>query len=375
MGKLTARQVATSKPGRIGDGEGLWLETSPTSKRRWLIRYSRPSGQGVTETAIGSATYMSLAEAREAAFEFKRNLATGILPVRKATFGAVAVDVLEARSARFKIGSQTARHWVKWLTYCKPLSDHDVGAIGVEEVLNVLKPLYRTKPAAADGVRSVMEAVFSAAKVRGLRSGDNPAVWRNNLDHVLPRRPQLVNGHHFAMPYGEVASFMRVLEQQGGVVSRAFRFVILTALRKNEVLGLRWSDIAGDLLTIPAVRMKQGKEHRVPLSPAALAILEEQRALGVSGDLVFPSPYKEGQAINLSAMNDMLGRMAIKATVHGFRSSFSDWANDTTDYGSNVIEACLAHSLGQVERAYRRGDALERRRQLMNEWATYCTTP
>jgi integrase len=200
-------------------------------------------------------------------------------------------------------------------------------------------------------------------------------VWRNNLDHVLPRRPQLVNGHHFAMPYGEVVSFMRILEQQGGVVSRAFRFVILTALRKNEVLGLRWSDIAGDLLTIPAVRMKQGKEHRVPLSPAALAIMEEQRALGVSGDLVFPSPYFEERAINPSAMNDMLGRMAIKATVHGFRSSFSDWANDTTDYGSNVIEACLAHSLGQVERAYRRGDALERRRQLMNEWATYCTTP
>jgi integrase len=121
--------------------------------------------------------------------------------------------------------------------------------------------------------------------------------------------------------------------------------------------------------------MKQGKEHRVPLSPAALAIMEEQRALGVSGDLVFPSPYFEERAINPSAMNDMLGRMAIKATVHGFRSSFSDWANDTTDYGSNVIEACLAHSLGQVERAYRRGDALERRRQLMNEWATYCTTP
>src|SRR6202020_1743898 len=130
-----------------------------------------------------------------------------------------------------------------WLTYCNPISDHDVGAIGVEEVLGVLKPLYRTKPAAADGVRSVMEAVFSAAKVRGLRAGDNPAVWRNNLDHVLPRRPQLVNGYHFAMPYGEVASFMRVLEQQGGVVSRAFRFVILieqvfakfkTLLRKAE---------------------------------------------------------------------------------------------------------------------------------------------
>ena len=141
MGKLTARQVATSKPGRIGDGDGLWLETSPTSKRRWLIRYSRPGGAGVTETAIGSATYMSLAEAREAAFEFKRNLAKGILPVRKATFAAVAVDVLEAKSARFrevcavqeksarfKSGSQTARHWVKWLTYCKPLGV----SIGVE---------------------------------------------------------------------------------------------------------------------------------------------------------------------------------------------------------------------------------------------------
>ena len=201
MGKLTARQVATSKPGRIGDGEGLWLETSPTSKRRWLIRYSRPSGQGVTETAIGSATYMSLVEAREAAFEFKRNLAKESCPSQG--------DVWRCRCrcprsevCAFQDRKPDRRHWVKWLTYCKPLSDHDVGAIGVEEVLNVLKPLYRTKPAAADGVRSVMEAVFSAAKVRGLRAGDNPAVWRNNLDHVLPRRPQLVNGHHFAMPYG-----------------------------------------------------------------------------------------------------------------------------------------------------------------------------
>jgi integrase len=375
MGRLTARQVATSKPGRIGDGEGLWLETSPTLKRRWLIRYSRPSGLGVTESALGSATYMTLAEAREAAYEFKRNLARGILPVRKATFGAVAADVLEARSARFKSGSQTARHWVKWLTYCKPLSDHDVGLLSVEEVLGVLKPLYRTKPAAANGVRSVMEAVFAAAKVRGLRSTDNPAIWRNNLDHVLAPRRKLVRGHHAAMAYGDVPEFMRALQDQGGVVSQALRFLVLTALRKNEVLGLKWSDVDSNLLTIPADRMKQGREHRVPLSPAAIAILEEQRALGVSGDLIFPSPYAEGKAINLSAINDMMGRMGIKATVHGFRSSFRDFAGDKTDAAAETAEACLAHSLGQVERAYRRGDALEKRRKLMVEWADFITSP
>lgn len=216
-----------------------------------------------------------------------------------------------------------------------------------------------------------MEAVFSAAKVRGLRATDNPAVWRNNLDHVLPPRRKLVNGHHVAMPYSQVPAFMRQLEEQGGVVSRALRFLILTALRKNETLALRWDWIEGDLLTIPAGQMKQGREHRVPLSPQALAILEEQRALGVSDDLTFPSPYKEGQPLNLSAINDMLSRMAIKVTVHGFRSSFRDFAGDQTDAAAEVAEACLAHVLGQTERAYRRGDALEKRRQLMNEWADF----
>ena len=207
MGKLTARQVATSKPARIGDGDGLWLETSPTSKRRWLIRYSRPGGAGVTETAIGSATYMSLAEAREAAFEFKRNLATGI-PARSQAdvcrcrrrcpgSEVCALEGQDRKPDRPSLGQvahllqapQRRRRW------------RYRGGRGLERP----QAPYRTKPAAADGVRSVMEAVFSAAKVRGLRSGDNPAVWRNNLDHVLPRRPQLVNGHHFAMPDGEVA--------------------------------------------------------------------------------------------------------------------------------------------------------------------------
>jgi integrase len=221
-----------------------------------------------------------------------------------------------------------------------------------------------------------MELVFSAAKVRGLRSGDNPAVWRNNLDHVLPARIMLVNGHHAAMPYADVPAFMYLLQEMGGVVSRALRFLILTALRKNEVLGLLWSDIEGDLLTIPSDRMKQGREHRVPLSPQALAVLAEQRASG--GDqsgLVFPSPHHEGQAMNISTMNDMMMRCGIKFTVHGFRSSFRDFAGDKTDAAAETAEACLAHTLGPVERAYRRGDALEKRRQLMNEWATYCTTP
>ena len=182
------------------------------------------------------------------------------------------------------------------------------------------------------------------------------------------------------MPYADVPAFMARLRESGGYVSRALQFTILTALRKNEVMGMTWSDIEGDpstnsgqaVLTIPAERMKQGREHRVPLSPAALAIIEAQRELGMSGDFVFPNPLK-GKRLNSGAFNDALARWDCDYTVHEFRSSFRDFAGDMTNAPREVAEACLAHTLGPVERAYRRGDALEKRRSLMNEWATYIT--
>jgi integrase len=217
-----------------------------------------------------------------------------------------------------------------------------------------------------------METVFSAAKVRGLRSGDNPAVWRGNLDHVLPKRPMLVNGHHVAMSYQDVPAFMRKLELENGVVCRMMRLLILTACRKNEILNLRWDWIDGDVLTIPASQMKQGREHRIPLSLAARAILDEQRALESGSDLVFPSPHREGQGIHATTANEVLKRMGVDCTVHGFRSSFRDFAGDMTDAPREVAEACLAHSLGPVERAYRRGQAIEKMRSLMDAWASHC---
>jgi integrase len=370
MPKLTARAVQTAKPGRHGDGDGLWLSVSPTRSKRWILRWSRPNGAGVTETSLGDASLITLSEARTRSFEFRRSLALGTVSVKRTTFSALAKDVLAAKSLSFKPGTTTPQQWQRFFALASPLNEKDVAAITIADVLAVLTPLWQTTPSAADRTRNVIEAVLDAAIVRGLRSQPNVARWKGTLSLVLPKRRALVRGHHPAMPYAQVPAFMSRLRESGGLVSRALQFAILTALRKGEVMDMKWTDIDTDVLTIPADRMKMGREHRVPLSLAALAILDAQRALGISGDLVFPNPTT-GKRMNASAFNDALARWDCDFTVHGFRSSFRDFAGDMTDAPQEVAEACLAHTLGPVERAYRRSDALEKRRALMIEWAEF----
>jgi integrase len=238
MGKLTARQVATAKgPGRLGDGDNLYLEIAASGSKRWLVRYSPMPGR-VTEKSLGSASFLSLAEARTAAYDFRRNQALGAITPKRVTFGALANELLVAKGAREK--PKTLELKLKFLSYCGPLLNRDISRVSLDDVVAVLTPLWNTKPASADRCRSIMEATFDAARIKGLRTGENPARWRGNLSLLLSKRPILPRGHQRALPYSAVPQLMRRLEEEGGVIARALRFTILCALRKGEVLSLRW---------------------------------------------------------------------------------------------------------------------------------------
>jgi integrase len=258
-------------------------------------------------------------------------------------------------------------------TYCAPMWAKPVADIAMADVLEVLQPLWRSRPETASRLRGRIEAVLDAAKAQGFRQGENPARWRGHLDKLLPKRQKLTRGHHAAMPYREVPAFMARLRERESISSLALEFAILTAARTGEVLGARWQeiDLAAKVWTVPATRMKAGKEHRVPLSSRALAILE-RLAKAKTGEFVFPG-QKPGHPLSTMALEMVLRRMKIKgATVHGFRSTFRDWSGDETHFPRELAEAALAHVAGDsTERAYRRGDALEKRRALMNAWAQY----
>jgi integrase len=373
---LTAKQVQNAKRGRHLDAKGLYLEVSPTGSKRWLLRYSRRGGRGVTEAALGSVEFVSLAQAREKAFDFRRRLASGLAPIapRRTSFGQVALDVAAMKAATLKQPAPTYNQ----LRYTSPLTDRDVASITVDDVLSILQPIWTTKPAVAERVRSLMEATLDAAKIRGLRTAENPARWRGTLALVLPRRVTLSRGHFAALPYDQIKGLMTALDQDLGVVSRAFRFTVLCALRKGETMGLRWSDISTDCATgpvaiIPPDKTKQAREHRVPLSSGALAVIEEQRTFRDDGDeYVFPSLIKRGQPLNPCAFNNMLKRLGFEGTPHGVaRSSFRDWIADCTEFPRDLAEMCLGHVVSGVEGVYRRSDMLERRRAIMQAWSDF----
>jgi integrase len=368
VGKLTVRQVQTAKgPGRLIDGEGLTLEISATGRKRWLLRFNR--NKKPTEKALGNASFVSLSDARMLAFEFRKNLALGIAPGSAITFGEIAKEVLASKS---HLRPSTASQMVVWLRHCDPLANRRIASLSVDDCTALLAPLYASVPRVADRVRALMADVFSAAKVRGHFTGDNPCIWKGTLDQILPRRPALVN--HAALDWHEAPALYRALESEG-VVGRATQFLMLTALRKMEAVEVRWAEIDGDVLTIGADRMKTGKTHRVPFSPPAQAIIETQRALGEISDFVFTSPRGIGKPLAPSAVNDMLKRLGVGDTVHGLRTTFATWAQEKS-FDSVLIEQALAHSIGNATtRAYLRSDNLERRRDLMLAWSAFLTDP
>lgn len=243
----------------------------------------------------------------------------------------------------------------------------------MDDVQRALKPLWHAKPETADKVRQGLQRFLDYAKARGLRSGDNPAAWAGHLDKILPKPAKLSRGHHAAMPFVDLPTFAKRLRKTNGTAARALEFLILTAVRSGEARGARWEEIdfAARVWTIPAERMKANKEHRVPLSPQALAVIEVMKARRVN-DFVFPG-HRAGRPLTDMSLTKVLNTAgASDFTVHGMRSSFRDWVSDATLFQREVAEAALAHQLGdKVERAYRRGDALEKRRELMDAWASF----
>ena len=382
INRLNARAVATiTKSGRHADGGGLYLSISPNGGRRWVFLY-RWHGKP-TEIGFGSARDVTLARARELAGQARGKLAEGINPkdARRssvgATFGECADRLIEAIRPAWRNGKHAAQWEMTLRDYAAPLRRLPVDKITTDDVLLVLKLLWNDKPETASRLRGRIERVLDAAKAQGLRNGENPARWRGHLDQLLPKRQRLTRGHHAAMSYAEVPAFMSALQARQATAALALEFAILTAARSGEVLGARWDEFDLDraVWTIPATRMKAGREHRVPLLRRALKIpkaMHEAR----SGDFVFPG-HKPGRPLSAMALEMVLRRMKIEdATVHGFRSAFRDWAAECTNFPNEVCEAALAHVIeNKSEAAYRRGDLFDKRRKLMEAWAAYCVAP
>jgi integrase len=381
--RLTARAAATTKPGRYGDGGGLYLVVSPSGARKWVYRFTY-AGR-VTEAGLGSANAVSLAEARTKAHEARRLLDTGQNPIvarRQAalinagipTFGAVADGLVKAKESEWRNEKHKAQWRASLTDLAAPLRTLPVGEIDTAAVLSVLKPLWQAKPETASRLRGRIEAVLDAAKAQGYRSGENPAAWRGHLAHLLPKRGKLARGHHSAMDYREVPAFIAKLREHDVIAAMALEYCILTAARSGEVYGAQWSeiDMAAKVWILPAARMKGAREHRVPLCARAVSILERLNAARTC-DYVFSSP-RGSKPLSHVAMAKVMRRLQIAGpTVHGFRSAFRDWAGNETHFAREVAEAALAHVIRDAaERAYRRGDALEKRRAMMEAWSQWC---
>ncbi|HXQ13349.1 MAG TPA: tyrosine-type recombinase/integrase [Caulobacteraceae bacterium] len=392
--RLAPRAADTiTKAGRHADGNGLYLVVDVNGARRWvfIFRWRRSGEKGpgrLREMGLGPAgsDKVTLADARDAVAEARRQVIARVDPIaerKKArevpTFGSLADEVVKARTSALRHQKSVDR-WKRSLSvYAEPLRELAVDAVEANDVYTLLEPIWTTKPETAKFVRAAIEAVLDAAKSRGFRTGDNPARWRGHLQHSLTRPAKLSRGHHAAMPYAAVPVFVAELRERDAVAARALEFVILTAARAGEAREARWSevDLAAKLWTIPAERMKAGREHRVPLSARAVQILEEM-AKAKTNDFVFPGQrrgkvVRADAALSTSAFDGVLVRMKRDVTTHGFRSSFRDWVAEVSTFPGDLAEAALAHTVGDAtERAYRRGDALEKRRKLMEAWASYC---
>ena len=378
MGKLTARKVETAKSGKYGDGDGLQLAVSPSGAKKWVLRFlwqGRPREMG-----LGSYPEVGHAEARERALKGRRLARNGVDPIaaRKGkgvpTFGDLADQVARDLADGFRNDKHKAQWAMTLKVYAAPLREKAVDGITTEDVLAVLHPIWREKPETASRLRGRVERVLNAAKAKGYRTGENPAAWRGHLENLLSKQSRLSRGHHAAMRYQDLPDFISKVGKREAVAALALEFAILTAARSGEVLGARWPEIDLDakVWTIPAGRMKAAREHRVPLSEPALAILTKLSEAKVS-DYVFPG-QRAGRPLSVMALEMVLRRMGIEnATVHGFRSAFRDWAGNETHFPRELAEHALAHVIGdKAEQAYRRSDALARRRELMTAWANFC---
>ena len=380
------------KPGYLADGGGLYLQVTPAGARSWIYRFALAGRR--REMGLGPFPDVSLAAARKAASEARSLVKAGQDPIeardaerarqrleeaRGVTFDQAAKQFLDTHESTWR----NAKHRQQWRntldTYASPrMGTLSIAAIGIAEVTTILEPLWKTKPETASRVRGRIERVLDWAKVRGYRDGENPARWRGHLDKILPSHTKVRRVKHFeAVPIDDVATVYARLCRSGGMAALALRFAIRTAARSGEATGALWADIDlnGRVWTVPADRMKAGREHRVPLCREAMSILAKVGEAKIC-DFVFAG-WVAGKPLSSVALSKALKAAGGgSATVHGFRSTFRDWAAERTNFSRDAAEMALAHSIGdKVEAAYRRGDLMEKRAAMMEAWATFATTP
>ncbi|MDB5743065.1 MAG: site-specific integrase [Polaromonas sp.] len=388
--RLSSLQVAKlEKPGYYCDGAGLYLQVSKSGSKSWIMRYTLAGKP--CEMGLGSLTAFTLAEARQRATAQRKLLADGIDPLAKKhgdllvkrmadanviTFDKAAADFIKANSPAWR----NAKHGDQWrntlATYASPvIGAMPVSKIETTHVLRILSPIWSTKTETATRVRGRIEKILDWAKVQGYRAGDNPAAWRGHLSEALPTPSKVADaGHHAALPWIEMGAFMVALRAAQGAGARAMELIILTATRTSEVLNAKWTefDLDAGLWVIPKERMKGFREHRVPLSAAALAVLEEAKTELAGGEFVFMG-RKQAPLSNMACLQTLKRMGRSDLTVHGFRSTFRDWVSESTSYPRDVAEMALAHAIeDKSEAAYRRGDLIEKRRPLMSDWAAHC---
>ncbi|KQZ98433.1 integrase [Mesorhizobium sp. Root157] len=376
--KLSETRIRTLPVGIHSDGDGLYLRVRTGGSRQFVFIYKRAGER--TEIGLGGhgqgTAPVSLVLAREKADAIRERLARGDELSTCKTFADVMDDVLDVKQASFRNEKHRAQWRMTLDVYAKPLHKKPIADITRDMIVETLKPIWSKIPETADRTRQRIAAVMDHAKARGLYVGDNPADWRGGLKELLPARQKLTRGHHAALDYKSLPAAIKRLRASVGVSARAVEFACLTAGRSNEVRSATWSEISFDenIWTVPPERMKAGREHRVPLCERAVTILraQHQRATGV---LVFEGGV-EGRPISDTAMVKAL-RLASgdDSTLHGLRSSFRDWAGDMSSHSRETIETALAHILkDKTEAAYRRSDALEKRRELMDDWCKYCAS-
>jgi integrase len=390
LNKLTAKGVLNlSAPGHYGDGGGLYLAISERGQKSWVFIWKRAGKR--KEMGLGAFAEVSLAEARTKAISARDALTDGKDPVferdrpkmpvpepdRKPTFGEIADEYIDVKKGGWR-GRKTLQGWERSLqVQAMPLRPKPVDEIDEDAVIGCLSPLWLTIPVSAVDLRERIEKVLGYARAKKLITGpwENPARWKDKLEHLLPRQTNRVK-HHRAIHWSKMPAFMAQLGARPSMTARALEFCILTASRETMVLEATWGEVNGDLWTIPGERMKEHGDHVVPLTKFARSILDDLRFDGAKpSDIIFKSRVGPG-AMSNAAMDKLLALMEVDATPHGFRSTFRDWAGDCTEFPREVAEAALSHAVGdQTERAYRRGKAIEKRRKLMDAWADFCLTP
>ncbi len=384
--KLVEKLIREGKPGATADGCGLYLRITTTGNASWQYRFQL---NGIRRTmGLGGCAVVALAHAREKAANAAKLVKQGIDPLAEREREVLVVarqattfkDVADEYIASHRHGWKNAKHAQQWentlAQYVHPrLGTKQVDTITTADVLAVLKPIWQSKPETATRIRSRMELVIDAAKAHSLSDAPNPARWKGHLDKLLPKRTKASKGHHAALDYRQVPAFyQRLMTERDSLSANALRITILTACRTSEVLLAQWSefDLDSKMWVIPGARMKAGNEHRVPLTDEMLELLDH---LPTRTGYLFPGARKDKPLSNM-AMTMVLRKLGRDdLTVHGFRSTFRDWAAEVTSHPNMVAEMALAHTVGNaVEAAYRRGDLMERRRVLMTDWAGYCAS-